>query len=235
VLNIILKWSVATSLAFAISLAAASASARTVTGRITAYTAISLSVLDKEVITLRLSDRTVFTKMVTQKPWQEDTRLDKRALAVGRYVAVHVRKDDPLAAAWVQIATDMRPVTFPTGDMTRLTEPPRPSARASDASPADVLSKQELLALVASAKTAEDHLRLAKHFSEKAARYEADAEDHAAMAKAYRTRPTASESKRPGAPDTSAHCDRLAEFARKSAQAAREIASEHRAMAEAAK
>ena len=234
-LNILLKWSVATALALAVSVTANAASARTITGRITAYTATSISILDKEVVTLRLNEQTVFTKMVTQKPWQEDTRLGRKALAVGRYAAVHVSKDDPLAAAWVQIATDMRPVTFSTGERARLAEAPRASVQSSDARPADMLSKQELLALVSSAKTAEDHLRLAKHFSAEAAQYEADAEEHVAMAKVYRTRPTASESKRPGAPDTSAHCDRLAEFARKSAQAAREIASEHRAMAEAAR
>jgi hypothetical protein len=81
---------------------------RGATGRITDLTATSMSVQDKEIVTFTLDSRTHYTKWVTQKPWQEDTRLDARALRVGRLVAVHSRKDEGSVADWVQIATDMR-------------------------------------------------------------------------------------------------------------------------------
>lgn len=81
---------------------------RGATGRITDLTATSLSVQDKEVLTFTIDSRTHYTKWITQKPWGEDTRIDARALRVGRLVAVHPRQDDSSAAEWVQIATDMR-------------------------------------------------------------------------------------------------------------------------------
>ena len=76
--------------------------------RITDLTATSIAVRDKETITFTVDSRTHFTKWITQKPWQEDTRLDARALRVGRLVAVHPRKDDGSVADWVQVATDVR-------------------------------------------------------------------------------------------------------------------------------
>ena len=81
---------------------------RGATGRITDLTATSLSVNDREIVTFTLDGRTHYTKWITQKPWGEDTRLDARALRVGRLVAVHPRKDDGSVADWVQIATDIR-------------------------------------------------------------------------------------------------------------------------------
>ena len=81
---------------------------RGATGRVTDVTAASISVRDKEIVTFTLDSRTHYTKWITHKPWQEDTRLDARALRVGRLVAVHPRKDDGSVADWVQIATDMR-------------------------------------------------------------------------------------------------------------------------------
>ena len=81
---------------------------RGATGRITDVSATSISVLDKEVVTFTLDSRTHYTKWITQKPWQEDTRLDARSLRVGRLVAVHARKDAGSVADWVQIATDAR-------------------------------------------------------------------------------------------------------------------------------
>jgi hypothetical protein len=93
------------------------------------------------------------------------------------------------------------------------------------------LSRKELTALLASAATPQQHLRLAAHFEAKTLRYEADAEDHASSAKAYRAKPTASEIKRPMAPDTAAHCDYLVESLTKAAKEARALANAHAAMA----
>ena len=81
---------------------------RTATGRITDLTATSISVRDKEVVTFTLDSRTVYKKWITQKPWQEDTRLTAASLGVGRLVAVHPRSDNGSVADWVQIATDVR-------------------------------------------------------------------------------------------------------------------------------
>ncbi len=81
---------------------------RGATGRLTAVSAASISVQDKELVTFTLDNRTHYSKWITQKPWQEDARLDARALRVGRLVAVHPRQDDGSVADWVQVATDMR-------------------------------------------------------------------------------------------------------------------------------
>lgn len=51
------------------------------------------------------------------------------------------------------------------------------------------------------------------------------------MAKIYRARPTASELKRPMAPDTVAHCDYVAESLQKAAKKSRALATEHEKMA----
>lgn len=98
------------------------------------------------------------------------------------------------------------------------------------AAPARELSKKELHALLASANTPQQHLRLASHFEAKARRYEADATEHAESAKAYRAQPTASAVKRPMAPDTAAHCDYLVESLAKAAKEARAVAAGHEAM-----
>lgn len=94
------------------------------------------------------------------------------------------------------------------------------------------LSKKDLNALLASsANTARDHLRLASHFEAKALKYEAEAAEHAASAKMYRARPTASEQKHPMGPETAAHCDYLADSLAKAAKEARAMAAAHAAMA----
>ncbi len=81
---------------------------RGATGRIIGVSATTLSVQDREVVSFTLDSRTHYSKWITQKPWQEDTRLDAAALRVGRLVAVHPREDDGSVADWVQIATNMR-------------------------------------------------------------------------------------------------------------------------------
>jgi hypothetical protein len=78
-------------------------------------------------------------------------------------------------------------------------------------------------------------MKLSKHYLAIAAQYEAQAADHAAEAGVYRKGPNPSESKRPGAPDTALHCDRLAENLLAAAKEARAIAADHEAMAKAAK
>ena len=80
---------------------------RCATGRVTNLTATSISVQDREIMTFALDSQTHYTKWITQKPWQQSTRLDALALEVGQRVAVHPR-DDGRTAVWIQIATDVR-------------------------------------------------------------------------------------------------------------------------------
>ena len=99
----------------------------------------------------------------------------------------------------------------------------------------DLLTSKQVQELITNAKTPADHMKLQKHFQALAAKYEADAKDHAAEAVAYRKNPSFMDSKHPGNPGTAAHCDRFAELARESAKEARELASAHEHMAAAAK
>jgi len=97
----------------------------------------------------------------------------------------------------------------------------------------DLLTSKQVKELVATAKTPADHLKLSKHFTALAAKYEAQANEHAAEAQAYRKNPTFMESKNPSGPGTAAHCDRFAELTRQAAKEARELASAHEHMAAA--
>jgi|SRR5581483_22392 len=107
------------------------------------------------------------------------------------------------------------------------------SAAAQGNKSSDLLTAKQVQELTATAKTPADHMKLSKHFAALAAKYDAEAADHDAIAKAYRRMPNAGESKRPGAPDTAIHCDRLAEYARNSAKEARALATAHEDMAKA--
>ena len=105
-----------------------------------------------------------------------------------------------------------------------------PLLAAQESSSHDLLTNKQVRELVASAKTPADHVKLQKHFLAVAAKYEADADEHAAEAQAYRKNPTFMESKNPSGPGTVAHCERFAELAREAAKEAREIASAHEHM-----
>src|SRR5262249_28269403 len=81
---------------------------KTYSGRIVSFSPSSVSVLDKEVVTFTLDDNTSFTKGGRQSPGEQDPGLGASALAVGRYVAVHVRPDGNNLADWVQVATALQ-------------------------------------------------------------------------------------------------------------------------------
>jgi len=95
----------------------------------------------------------------------------------------------------------------------------------------DQLTAKQVRELVATATAPADHLRLSRHFAALAAKYESDAADHRALAALYRKAPTPSETKRPMAPDTAAHCDRFATLAANAATEARSMARAHEEMA----
>lgn len=107
---------------------------------------------------------------------------------------------------------------------------------SSDAQTAGrVLSKKQLSELVASAKTAADHRKLAEHYRAVASKHEAEATEHAELAAKYKANPTISDMKRPGAPDTAAHCLAYAEHCRKAAKTMNDMAAMHEGMAKAMK
>ena len=97
----------------------------------------------------------------------------------------------------------------------------------------DMLTSKQVKALIATAKTPAEHVKLQNHFLALAAKYDVDATEHTAEAVAYRKNPTFRESKNPVGPGTAAHCDRFAELDRESAKEARELASAHEHMAAA--
>ena len=94
-----------------------------------------------------------------------------------------------------------------------------------------ILSKQELKTLVGTARTAEDHERLAQHFSAKADELEAEAKEHQELAAQYKARPTIHELKHPMSPQTAGHCVFFADDLHKAAGRARQMAVDHREMA----
>lgn len=85
---------------------------------------------------------------------------------------------------------------------------------------------KELNALAAKASTPADHHSLEEYFTTLAKRSTADANDHVAMAQAYRGSKIA---------QSAAHCDRLAELSRESAKEATAAAAMHKQLASVAR
>lgn len=96
------------------------------------------------------------------------------------------------------------------------------------------LSKSELKHLIATAETKADHERIAQYFDAEAAKYEAEAKEHAELAQSYRAAGTPS-AKYPGGMQTFNHCDSLSKSLQKAAEDARQLAAEHREMEKEAK
>lgn len=99
----------------------------------------------------------------------------------------------------------------------------------------NITTKKQVKALVSSAKTPEDHLKLAAYFSQEADRLEADAKGHAELADVYRQHPhTTGGGKQSGTGSvfqTAEHCDSAAKSLREAAKDLRELAVEHEQMA----
>jgi hypothetical protein len=104
---------------------------------------------------------------------------------------------------------------------------------AQTSTSSDLLPSKEVRELIANTKTPADHVKLQKHYLAVAAKYEAEADEHAADAQAYRKNPTFMESKHPTGPGTAAHCERFVQLDREAAKEARDLASAHEHMAAA--
>lgn len=95
------------------------------------------------------------------------------------------------------------------------------------------LSKKQVVELITTAKSPEDHLQLARYYKAEADRLEVEGKDHDELAAAYRKSTTsqASAMKNPMSPNTAAHCEYFAKSVREAAHAARELATSHEQMA----
>jgi hypothetical protein len=91
----------------------------------------------------------------------------------------------------------------------------------------DLLTNKQAQELAMTAKTPAEHATLQKHFLALAAKYDAEAADHAGLAEAYR-KGVESGRRYPGTASWKAkHCDRLSGSLKDAAKDAREIAAEH--------
>lgn len=97
-----------------------------------------------------------------------------------------------------------------------------------------MLKPKELRALVANAKTPADHMKLARHFNAMAAKHEADAVEHEALAEEYAKHPRPGAAKMPMSGNTPEHCKYYAEHCRKAAAEMKAMAAAHEAMAKEA-
>jgi hypothetical protein len=96
-------------------------------------------------------------------------------------------------------------------------------------------TNKQVRALIASAKTPADHLKLAAYFNQEADRLEADAKGHEELAEVYRQHPHATGGgKQSGSGSifqTAEHCDSVAKSLRDAAKNLRGLAAEHEQMA----
>jgi hypothetical protein len=90
------------------------------------------------------------------------------------------------------------------------------------------LSQKQVKALIASAKTAEDHNKLACYYRAEAKSEEKQAKYHEEMGELYKSSSNAKH-------DMVTHCKQFADEARKAAEADNQLAAEHEKMAEEVK
>ena len=98
-----------------------------------------------------------------------------------------------------------------------------------------IITKKQVKAFIASAKTPENHDRLAAYFTREADRIEADAKSHEELADVYRQNPNTMGGGKQGGTGsifrTAEHCDSAAKSLREAVQNLRELAAEHEQMA----
>lgn len=104
--------------------------------------------------------------------------------------------------------------------------------RTQQTQPAEKLNKQQLLTLVATAKTPAEHMRLAEYYSAKAKDFAAQSQEHEQMATQYKKNPLISSSK--WATGTIGHCEYFAKTYKEMAAKMQELAELHEQMAHAA-
>ena len=105
------------------------------------------------------------------------------------------------------------------------------SGTAAAVEPKGILKSAEVKALVASAKTPADHMKLARHFNAMAEKHEAEALEHEALVVEYTRNPRMGSSKTPMSPNSAEHCRYFAEHCRKAAKEMQAMAAAHEEMA----
>ena len=90
---------------------------------------------------------------------------------------------------------------------------------------------RDLKEAVSTAKTADDHRKVAQYYISNAARLDAEAKEHAELAETYRKSPNLHEQKHPMSPATAGHCQWLADRDKEMAQKNRDLAMLHEDMA----
>lgn len=91
------------------------------------------------------------------------------------------------------------------------------------------LTKQQLLSLIATAKTPAEHSRIAQYYEEESQNYLAQSKEHEQMAAQYKKNPAMNSSKSSAGPVN--HCEYLAQHFRESAAKTQELAQMHEQMA----
>jgi hypothetical protein len=109
------------------------------------------------------------------------------------------------------------------------------AGQAPASEPKGELNMKEVKALVLSAKTPADHMKLAHHFNAMADKHEADAREHEELAAEYTREPQQGASKHPMGPNTAEHCKFYAEHCREAAKDMRAMAAAHEEMAKSLK
>ena len=105
------------------------------------------------------------------------------------------------------------------------------AGQAPAVEPKGELKSKEVKALVANAKTPADHLKLARHYTAMAAKHDAEAQEHEALAVEYTRNPRIGSTKTPMRPDSAEHCKYFAEHCRKAAKEMQAMAAAHEEMA----
>lgn len=90
--------------------------------------------------------------------------------------------------------------------------------------PTSASEEADITALIETAKTPQDHLKIAEYYEEQAVMMEKNAALHESMAKAYKER-----GKMPGMTN---HCEKLARESKESAEQYKAMAEEHKKMAQ---
>ncbi len=105
------------------------------------------------------------------------------------------------------------------------------AGQAAAVEPTGELKSKEVKALVASAKTPDDHMKLARHYTAMAVKHEAEAKEHETLAAEYTRNPQMGSSKTPMSPNSAEHCRYFAEHCRKAAKEMQAMAAAHEQMA----
>ena len=93
------------------------------------------------------------------------------------------------------------------------------------------LTRKTLKTAIETAKTPQDHQRIAAYYKNEATRLLAEAKEHEELAAVYAKSPSVHATKHPMSGQTAEHCKFFAESARKAAQASQELAKAHEEMA----